>query len=83
MNLPTKTDIQNWCHAALAVLGFLSLVFGMVTAVFATLDPAIQAKYAFEMALTGGLLLVASKAIDAVANFVNLRTAALAVKPGK
>lgn len=82
MKLPTLTDLRNWAHSALAIVGFLSFVFGLVVLAVHTLDPSVQATFAPYMAIVGGVLVAASKLIDSVYAWMVAHATGGAVIPG-
>jgi hypothetical protein len=75
MTMPTRTTIQNWLHTGLTVLAFLSMIFGLVQTAITSLSPGDQARFGPWLALVGGILLAASKAID------SLNSAILGIPP--
>jgi hypothetical protein len=68
MKLPTLTQLRNWCHDGLAVVGFLGFTFGLGATALAQAVPADSVKYGPQIAIISGILLAASKAIDSLNN---------------
>ena len=68
MTLPSLTTLREWCHAFMAVLGVVSIVYGGVVETLKTAGWTLPTQYAAQVAGFGVLLLAASKAIDSLNN---------------
>jgi hypothetical protein len=63
MTLPTLTTLRNWAHSAAAVVGWLSLAFGIVQTAAASIT-ATNPKYGQWLAAIGAGIVLLSKLID-------------------
>jgi hypothetical protein len=68
LTFPTLTDIRNWAHSLIAILGVVGMGYGIVVNIIATSNPGLSTKYANVILLVGGILAGASKLIDSVNN---------------
>lgn len=68
LSLPTLTDLRNWAHSLLAIIGVVAVGYGMVVNVIATSDPALNTKYANYILLIGSIITAVSKGIDSLNN---------------
>lgn len=68
MNLPTLTDLRNWAHSLMAVLGVIAIGYGVVVNIIATSDPSLSTKYANYILLIGSIITGISKFIDSANN---------------
>jgi hypothetical protein len=65
--MPTLTTLRNWCHSAAAVVGWLSLAFGIVQT-SATSIIGGNPKYGQWLAAVGAGIVLLSKLIDSANN---------------
>lgn len=65
--MPTLTTLRNWAHSAAAIVGWLSLAFGIVQTGTASLT-ATSAKYGQWLAAVGAGIVLLSKLIDSANN---------------
>ena len=68
MNLPSLTDLKNWAHSLMAILGVIAIGYGITCNIIATSDPGFQTKYANQILLVGAIITGASKFIDSFNN---------------
>jgi hypothetical protein len=74
--MPTRTQIQNWGHAAVLVLGVLSAVYGAFTLALHQSGLAIDTQWSGYFLAIGSGLAILSKGID------SLNAALLGILPG-
>lgn len=67
VKIPTLTDLRNWCHSLAAVVGWLSLAFGIVQT-SATSIIGGNPKYGQWLAAIGAGIVLLSKLIDSANN---------------
>lgn len=81
MTLPTLTDIRNWAHSLIAILGVIAMGYGITVNIIATSDPGFQTKYANTILLIGGILAGASKLVDSLNNAISPGAASIGATP--
>jgi hypothetical protein len=81
ISFPTLTDVRNWAHSAIAILGVLAMGYGIVVNIIATSDPGFQTRYANQLLLVGGILAGASKLIDSLNNAISPGAASIGQTP--
>jgi hypothetical protein len=68
----TLTQIRNWAHSAIAIIGVLSLLYGAATMAIASADPSFSAAHSMTLVWLGGLFAIASKFIDSANNAIGM-----------
>jgi hypothetical protein len=76
VTIPTLTDLRNWAHSLLAIVGVLAVIYGMAVNVIATSDPTLNTKYANYILLIGSIITAVSKGIDSLNNALGTTPAA-------
>lgn len=68
----TLTDIRNWAHSAIAIIGVLALLYGAATMAIASADPSFSAAHSQQLIWLGGLFAIGSKFIDSANNAISM-----------
>ena len=68
----TLTDVRNWAHSAIAILGVLALIYGAATLAIASGDPSFSAAHSAQIMWVGGLFAIGSKFIDSANNAIGM-----------
>lgn len=79
--MPTLTTLRNWAHSAAAIVGWLSLAFGIVQTSASSIVGS-NPKYGQWLAAAGAAIVLLSKLIDSLNNAISPGAADLpAAKP--
>jgi hypothetical protein len=66
----TLTDLRNWAHSGIAIIGVLALLYGAATMAIASADPSFSAAHSQQLIWVGGLFAIGSKFIDSANNSI-------------
>jgi hypothetical protein len=68
----TLTQVRNWAHSGIAIIGVLALLYGAATMAIASADPSFSAAHSQQLIWVGGLFAIGSKFIDSANNAIGM-----------
>jgi len=68
----TLTQIRDWAHSGIAILGVLSLIYGAATLAIGQADPSFSTAHSMTLMWVGGLFAIGSKFIDSANNAIGM-----------